>query len=146
MSPAIAQDVIKTTWEETVAIFESLLLPPLYGTIDATRRLLNKRQISMAKECMKILYDFFHADGEGLGLSAETLATPLYNICQNLIKTYSSGFDRLKKDYEVSVMAGKEKEWVLRLIRLYIEKDSSLEDKKEWFALALTKRKEIGRR
>jgi hypothetical protein len=143
LSVTMAQGVIKNTWSEVVAVYEYMLLPPLFGTIDAGRRLLNKRQIGMCKECLIVLHNFFHADGEDLGLSNEILATELYLVTQNVIRSYFIGFERQKRDYEASVIANKEKEWLLRLIRIHIEKDPTLTDQKEWFNDALLKRKEL---
>jgi C2 domain len=147
LSPVMAQEVIKRTWEESVIVIEQLLLPPLFGTIDPARKLLTRRQLSMASQCLKILYEFFHADGEGLGLSPQVLEIPLYVLLtKDIIKSYYAGIDRLKRDYELSVLAGKEKEHLLRLIRMHFAKDHQLEDKKEWLEIALRKRKESGRR
>ena len=139
----MAQEVIKRTWDETLLITEQILIPTLYGQIERDRKVLNKRQVSAADWTLKILKDFFYADGGGL--SNRTLETRKYADLLALINQYSIDFSRLKRDYELSLLSGREKEYLLRLIRFRIEKEDDFKDKddaKKWFDNQLVKRRE----
>ena len=141
----MAQEVIKQTWDELVTIVEFVILPPLYGTIDPSRKLLNKRQLSVLKSVLSILMEFFHADGEELGLDLNILKSKAYRMVQEAIRVYFDPLNRLMREYELSFKEGKDKEWLLRLVRMYIEKSKD-EKYMEWMENQLNLRKEAGRR
>ncbi|KAJ3062658.1 hypothetical protein HK102_008698, partial [Quaeritorhiza haematococci] len=147
LSPRMAQEVIKRTWDETIILVEQALIPPLFGQIESTRRVLNKRQISMAEWVLRILKDFFHADGEGLGIPIKVLETRKYGEVSMLMAVYHADIAKVKRDYEMSLLGGREKEVLLRLVRLRIEKQEDVtaadrEEGRKWIDQQLVKRRE----
>lgn len=151
LSTPMAQEVIKRIWDEILVVLESLLLSPLYGQIEKDRRILNRRQLSVANWTLNILKDFFHADGEGMGIPHKVLESRKYTELISLLKYYETDLSRLKREYELSVLGGREKAFLLKLIRFRMEKTESLaaadkEDLKTWFEAQLVKRKELKNR
>ncbi|KAJ3408968.1 hypothetical protein HDV05_004660 [Chytridiales sp. JEL 0842] len=148
ISPEMAQEVVKRTWDETLLIVEQAVVPPLFGQIESARRVLNKRQITMAEWVLKILKDFFHADGEALGLPIRVLESRRYADLTALMSgPFFSDLGRLKREYELSLLQGKEKELYLRVVRLRYEKQDDLaaaerDEGRKWIELQLVKRKE----
>jgi hypothetical protein len=59
-----------------------------------------------------------------MGLPTKVLDTPHYKECMQLISNYHGDMSRLKREYELSLLTvrGREKELILRLIRLRVEK------------------------
>ncbi|KAI8904792.1 hypothetical protein EDD86DRAFT_212795 [Gorgonomyces haynaldii] len=140
LSQSMSQEVIKRTWDEIVAILESVVLPPLYGTIEASKRLLNKRQLSMVDGVLLALKDFFHADGQDLGLDMDILQSRMYLGLKDSIKLYFVPMPKVMREYELSFREGVDKEYLLRLIRFNAEK--SKDDKmNDWMNITLQKRK-----
>ncbi|TPX33011.1 hypothetical protein SmJEL517_g04041 [Synchytrium microbalum] len=123
LSTKMAQDVIMATWHEALNVIDSVMIPPLYGAIERDRRFLNKRQLSVAETCLRVLRDFFHADGEGLGLPIRVLETTRYIQVQTLIQVYMNDSARIKREYELSLLKGQEKMYLLRLMRVRVECD-----------------------
>jgi hypothetical protein len=147
ISPSMSQEVVKRTWDETLIIVEQVLVPPVYGQIEVARRVLNKRQISMAEWTLRILRDFFHADGEALGLPIKTLESRRYSDITSLMGVYTAEISRLKREYELSLLQGREKELYLRLLRLRFEKQDDVtaaerDEGRKWVEAQLVKRRE----
>ncbi|KAJ3385856.1 hypothetical protein HDU84_001985 [Entophlyctis sp. JEL0112] len=147
LSSKMATEVIKKIWEESLLIIESCLIPQLYGPIEKDRRVLNKRQISILNWTLDILKQFFHADGAELGLPIKTLETRKYVHNAKLLDSYDRDLKKLKSDYEMSLIQGRDKEYILRLIRVRIEKDDGLttqqrDEARKWFEVQLVNRKE----
>lgn len=145
LAPNLSHQVIKGVWNETVLILEGSILPTLYGTIDPSRRILNPRQISWIRLLSDILADFFHADGEELGLDQDTIQTHEFKDLQKCISSYADPINRLMREYELSFLDGKEKEWLLRLIRMRITKQPENDKHQSWLDSCLTKRKGYAR-
>jgi hypothetical protein len=143
----MAQEVIKRIWDEILIVLESLLIAPLYGQIERERRILNRRQLSVARWTLDILKDFFHADGEGMGIPHKVLESRKYTELVSLIKYYETDLTRLKREYELSLLGGREKAYLLKLIRFRNEKREGVpvgekEEARIWFESQLAKRKE----
>ncbi|KAJ3079659.1 Tau-tubulin kinase 2, partial [Rhizoclosmatium hyalinum] len=122
----MATEVVKKVWEDSLLIIENALIPQMFGPMEKDRKVLNKRQVSVLHWTLEILKDFFHADGAALGLPIKTLETRKYVHDAKLIDMYSRDLKKLKLDYEASLLAGREKEYLLRLIRLRVEKQEDL--------------------
>ncbi|KAI8833018.1 hypothetical protein BC829DRAFT_408175 [Chytridium lagenaria] len=147
MSTRMAKEVIKRTWDEAIIVVEFALVPPLYGLLERDRRVPNRRQVSMAEWVLHILKDFFHAEGADEGLSMRTLETRKYVDVTSLMSYYNVDLKRLKREYEISLIDGREKELMLRLIRLRVEKQEDLqtaerEEGRKWVEGQLVKRRE----
>ncbi|KAI8621915.1 hypothetical protein BC830DRAFT_1163383 [Chytriomyces sp. MP71] len=126
LSARMATEVIKKIWEDSLLIIETALIPQLYGQIERDRRVLNARQVSVLNWTLDILKQFFHADGADLGLPIKTLETKKYIHDTKLIDVYDRDLKKLKQDYEKSLQERREKEYILRLIRLRYEKQEEL--------------------
>ncbi|KAJ1565855.1 hypothetical protein HK096_008593 [Nowakowskiella sp. JEL0078] len=152
LSPSLAQVVIKRIWEECLSFVELALVPPLYGQIEQNRRFLNSRQITMVDLLLRMLIDFFHADGQGLGIPTDVLRNRKYfQIIALLGRYHDPDIRRLMREYEMSLSlsmtVGKvnvkrneavssesegvkymaeEKEWLLRLLRVRFERQEDL--------------------
>ncbi|KAJ3086493.1 hypothetical protein HK100_008683 [Physocladia obscura] len=147
LSSKMATEVIKKIWEDSLLAIEGCLIPQLYGPIEKERRVLNKRQVSVLNWALDILKQFFHADGAELGLPIKTLETRKYIHDAKLIDVYFRELKKLKSDYELSLIQGREKEYLLRLIRVRIEKEDGLtnierDEGRKWFEVQLVNRKE----
>ncbi|KAJ3277587.1 hypothetical protein HK104_003178, partial [Borealophlyctis nickersoniae] len=148
LSTRMAQELIRRIWDETLSIVEGTLVPPLYGPVERDRRVLNRRQVSMADWTVRIMRDFFHADGEDLGLPIRHLETQKYVWVTSLVEAYLvSDLARLKREYELGLLAGRDKEYLLRLVRLRYEKgeEAEREEGRKWVESQLVKRKEVSR-
>lgn len=133
----MAQAVIEKIWTDVLTISIDNIIPPLFGL--HSHKHLSIRQVSIAKLCLSILRDFMHGDGGEFGLAFETLDTPLYHDFQELTSLYNMDSTKLRREYELSLLGGKDKELILRLIRLLAVPDSN--DAK-WVDNQLTKRRE----
>ncbi|KAJ3127074.1 hypothetical protein HK100_009934 [Physocladia obscura] len=122
----MATEVIKKIWEDSLIAVESCLIPQLYGPIEKERRVLNTRQVSVLNWALDFLKQFFHADCADLGLPINALETRKYVHDAKLIDAYFRELKKLKSDYELSLIHGREKEYLLRLIRVRIEKEDGL--------------------
>ncbi|KAJ3164758.1 hypothetical protein HK101_000371 [Irineochytrium annulatum] len=147
MSPSMAQEVIKRVWDEALSILEAALVPALFGQLERDRRVLNRRQLSMAEWALRILRDFFHADGEELGLPIKVLEGRKYVELTGLITSYLMELPRLRREYEISLQQGREKELVIRLVRLRIERQEDVtaadrEEGRKWIDQQLVVRRE----
>jgi hypothetical protein len=115
LSSKMAQEVIFRTWCDILVILENLMVPQMYGAVERDRRILNKRQVNFIEVALDILFKFFHAEGEGLGLPKSTLRkAPKYRDLNVLITNYDLNVDELKEEYESS-----KKQQILKLLRLY---------------------------
>ncbi|ORX85927.1 hypothetical protein BCR32DRAFT_290389 [Anaeromyces robustus] len=127
LSSKMAQEVIFRTWSDILVILENLMVPQMYGAVERDRRILNPRQINYIEVALDILFDFFHAEGEGLGLPKSTLRkVPKYRDINVLINNYSLNVEELKKEYEKS-----NKLQILKLIRLYSQVGEDATQKEE---------------
>ncbi|TPX34267.1 hypothetical protein SeMB42_g07349 [Synchytrium endobioticum] len=144
LSTKMAQNVIMATWSEVLNVIDCVIIPPLDGAIERDRRFLNKRQLSVAEVSLQVLKDFFHADGVGLGLPIRVLETRQYLQIQTLLQVYMNDSARIKREYELSLLKGQEKVYLLRLMRVRVECDGweKKPDDKIWFETQLAKRKE----
>jgi hypothetical protein len=142
----MAQESIRRIWEELLLIIEYTLIPPLFGPIEKERRLFNPRQLSLISIMLGILRDFFHADGEGLGIPILSLETTKYLDIQTVLSRYTTDLDRLKRECELGIDSGRDKEVVLRLVRVLFEKDEKKtsqdkETQRTWLNTQIQKRK-----
>ncbi|KAI9009533.1 hypothetical protein BC832DRAFT_590887 [Gaertneriomyces semiglobifer] len=147
LSPRMSQEVIRRCWDDIVNILESILVPPLFGPIEASRRVLNRRQVSMASFTLQLLKSFFHAGGDGVVL--KLLESRKYNQVVELLEWYALDVPRLKKEYEQGLLRGRDREGVLRLVRVKVEKALEGEERDEgrkWVESMLIRRKEVGAR
>ena len=92
----------------------------------------------MARMCLLILRDFMHGDGGEFGLPYSTLDNEKYQDLIELFKMYHIGVPKLRREYELSLLGGKDKEFILRLIRLIAD----LEEDKNWIENQLAKRRD----
>lgn len=132
----LSQGVLERIWAEIVNIATNILVPPLFGLHSQTYLLV--RQSSFIKISLVLLRDFLNGGGGELGLSFSKLDTPSYLEVQELLGVYHFGLQRLRRDYEQSTLRGKEKELVLRLVRLLAGKNS---DDSVWFEEQIAHRK-----
>ncbi|KAJ3258354.1 hypothetical protein HK103_003642 [Boothiomyces macroporosus] len=137
----MAQEVISRIWVDSLLVASNSLIPPLFGL--HSQKVLNVRQVSMIKTCIAIIRDFLHGDGGEFGLPFSTLDSPLYQDLRELISMYHFEFEKLKREYELSLLGGKDKETILRLVRLKAEKDST---ELKWIESQLVRRREQSRR
>ncbi|TPX67091.1 hypothetical protein SpCBS45565_g03990 [Spizellomyces sp. 'palustris'] len=151
LSERMAQEVIRRCWDEVVSIIEWSLIPPLYGPIERDRRVLNKRQTSTATSILRILKEFFYADGQGVPL--RMLETRKHKYLESLLDQYHADIGRLKREYELDLLKGRDREVILRLVRVKVEKEldgtSANEEREEgrkWIETQLARRKELVRR
>ncbi|KAI9100704.1 hypothetical protein DFS34DRAFT_578825 [Phlyctochytrium arcticum] len=148
LSERMAQEVIRRCWDEVVSCIEWSLIPPLYGQIERDRRVLTRRQSSMAGLLLRLMKEFFHADGAGVAM--RSLETRKYKQVESVVDVYEYDISRLKREYELDFLKGRDREMVLRLVRVKIEKENltaeEKEDAKKWLETQLTRRKELVRR
>ncbi|KAJ1566389.1 hypothetical protein HK405_010026 [Cladochytrium tenue] len=150
MSSHMAQSVIRRTWDEALAILERLLVPPLHGSLEKTRRPLNPRQLSAADLAQRSLLSFFHADGDGLGIPLQTLESRRWRALVALIAAYHAPLADLRRDCELAADAGasyRDKDLLLRLVRLRYERQDDLtpvdrEEGRKWLDAQLARRRE----
>ncbi|KAJ3300949.1 hypothetical protein HDV03_001573 [Kappamyces sp. JEL0829] len=133
----MAQAIIERIWGDVLTISTNLLVPPLFGL--HSQKKLNIRQSSMVFTCLGILRDFMHGDGGEFGLPFETLDTAAYYDLMELLKLYHVEVTKLRREYELSLLGGKDKELLLRLVRLIAEKDSP---DAQWIENQLIKRRD----
>lgn len=144
LSSQLAQEAIKCIWQELLSILDLILLPHLTDPIEKDRKMPNARQISFMDLTLKSLKAFFHADGEGIGIPLFALETAKYLDIMTALSRYGTDLPRLKRECELGVESGRNKEAVLRLVRLVFEKDDCIEDKeqhRDWMNQILQKRK-----
>lgn len=149
LTSKMAQEVIQRTWNECLLIISSILLPPLYGTIDPLRKSMNIRQLDMLSRVQSGLYLFFHADGEGLGLAVSFLKSAQYDQNVYIFSRYNMAMDTLTKEYTVQFRDGADTEGLLRLIRMFVnctDIGASNPAYAQWLENSLDERKESGRR
>ncbi|KAI8903699.1 hypothetical protein DFJ77DRAFT_429222 [Powellomyces hirtus] len=154
LSEKMSQEVIRRCWDEIVAVIEHTLIPPLYGPIESTRRVLNTRQASMAAATLRLLKQFFHADGNGV--SNRLLESRRFQLVKELVDpaTYHADIPRLQQDYERELLKGRDREMILRLVRVKVEKPdpaapldaSQVEEGRAWIEKQLARRREVVRR
>ncbi|TKX22764.1 hypothetical protein C1H76_4798 [Elsinoe australis] len=87
--------VMTRLWKEVLTTIESLLVPPLSDKPSAQRP-LTPQEVDIVYKWLRLLFDFFHAEGDGIPM--EVLRSPKYHdlqylnffyfeTTQNLIKT-----------------------------------------------------------
>ncbi|KAJ1559631.1 hypothetical protein HK405_009884, partial [Cladochytrium tenue] len=146
LSVPMAKEVIKRLWDEVLLNVDHLLAPPLYGQLERDRKVLNARQLSMASWTLRIMRDFFHADGEAFGLAPRQLDSRRHADLTALLEAYPAELARVKRDYEAAAARGRDKELLLRLVRLRVERQEDLaqgdrEDGRKWIEIQLARRK-----
>ncbi|KAJ1551745.1 hypothetical protein HK096_002450 [Nowakowskiella sp. JEL0078] len=148
LSGKMAHEVIKRIWDEFQSMLIQVLIPPLFGLIERDRRILNPRQISLVDGLIRAMSKFFHADGQGLGLSREILEknNRKFKQLSGILELYNSDLAVVKSSYEASVRSGVEKEYLLRVVRLKIEKDDGLAEpvrieERKWIEKMIAERK-----
>lgn len=150
LSTRMAQELIRRIWHETLSIVDSALVPPLYGPVERDRRILNRRQVAMADWTLRIMREFFHADGVDSGLPIRVLETKKYTEVVALLEAcLISDVGRLRREYELGLLAGRDKEYLLKLVRVRYERgeeEGKREEGRKWIETQLGKRKEIVRR
>lgn len=143
----MAQETIRIIWEELLLIIEYLLVPPLFGPLEKDRRIPNPRQISLMSHMLKLFLGFFHADGEGIGIDKNILESNRYLDIKTVLSRYGTDIQRLKRECEMGIQSGRDKECVMRLLRLLFEGDSKLsaemkDSERMWFNQLLEKRRD----
>ncbi|ORX53699.1 hypothetical protein BCR32DRAFT_288105 [Anaeromyces robustus] len=131
LSGKMAQKVILETWYEILSMLENIMIPQLYGAIDRDRKLLNVRQISIIEFALDILFNFFHSDGDELGIPKSKLSEyPLYDEIKLIIRDYQLKISELIENYEKT-----QKIYLLRLLRIHGQTEDSklLRDKANKF-------------
>jgi hypothetical protein len=84
-----------------------------------------------------MLREFMHGDGEEFGLKFEVMDSDHYLDLKELIQLYFLDVSRPKREYELSSLGGKEKELLLRLLRL-----KGNQTDLQWLEEQMAKRKE----
>jgi len=116
LSPKMAKIVITKIWCEVLIIIENIMIPQLFGPIEKDRKMLNPRQLAVIDNAFKILYSFFHADGQGMGLSTDLLEHgSKYKGIIHLLTIYSRPPINIQKEYEIF----PDREYLLKIIRLH---------------------------
>jgi len=116
LSPKMAKIVITKIWCEVLIIIENIMIPQLFGPIEKDRKMLNPRQLAVIDNAFKILYSFFHADGQGMGLSTDLLEHgSKYKGIIHLLTIYGRPPINIQKEYEIF----PEREYLLKIIRLH---------------------------
>lgn len=147
LSGKMAQETIRIIWEELLLIIEYLLIPPLFGPIEKDRRVPNPRQVSLTSHMLKLFMDFFHADGEGIGIEKNILESNRYLDIKTVLSRFGTDLQRLKRECEMAIQSGRDKECVMRLVRLLFEGDNKLsserkESERKWLNQLLDKRRD----
>lgn len=73
--------VMTRLWKETLSTIESLLVPPLSDK-PSQQRQLNQQELDIVFKWLQMLFDFFHADGDGVPI--DILKSLKYHDLQNL--------------------------------------------------------------
>ncbi|KAJ3136796.1 hypothetical protein HDU90_002361 [Geranomyces variabilis] len=152
LSEKMSQQVIQRCWDEIVSVVEHACIPPLYGPIESTRRVLNRRQASMASATLRLLKEFFNADGAGV--SNRYLETKKFALVRELAEVYYlMDIPKLQREYERELLKGRDKEMALRLVRVRVEKSDggdgahldplAAEEGRVWIDQQLTRRKVV---
>ncbi|ORY17037.1 hypothetical protein LY90DRAFT_517669 [Neocallimastix californiae] len=116
LSPKMAKIVITKIWCEVLIIIENIMIPQLFGPIEKDRKMLNPRQLAVIDNAFKILYSFFHADGQGMGLSTDLLEHgSKYKSIIHLLTIYSEPPINIQKEFETF----PDREYLLKIIRLH---------------------------
>jgi hypothetical protein len=137
LPPPMSQAVIERVWMDLLGIATTLIIPPLYGL--HSQKFLVPRQISMIDGAIQELREFFHGDGGEFGLPFSTLDSDNYKNVLELFDLYHAQLAKVRREYDLSFLGGKDKEYLLRLVRLRADKDS---DEAKWVESALIKRSE----
>lgn len=73
--------VMTRLWKEVLVIIESLLVPPLSDK-PSTQKQLTQQEVDIVYKWLSLLFDFFHADSDGVPL--DILRSPKYHDLQHL--------------------------------------------------------------
>ena len=147
LSAKMAQETIKMIWDDLLIIIEYILIPPMFGPIEKDRHIPNPRQVSLVLQMLKLLLEFFHADGEGIGIDKNALESNRYLDIKTVLSRLGTDIQRLKRECEMGIQSGRDKECVMRLLRLLFEMDTKLsaegkESERRWFNQLLEKRRD----
>lgn len=109
--------VMTRVWKEVLSTIESLLVPPLSDKPSAQRQ-LNQQEVDVVFKWLQMLFDFFHADGDGVPI--DILKSPKYHDLQNLYFFYFESTDNLIRTSErmASAAAARQQETQARANRL----------------------------
>jgi hypothetical protein len=131
LSGKMAQKVILEVWYEIITMFENIMIPQLYGAIERDRKILNIRQVSIIQSSFEILFNFFHADGDELGIPKSKLTEhPIYDELKLIIRDYQLKVTEIIEKYEKT-----QKIYLLRILRNHgqCEESRNLRDKANKF-------------
>ncbi|KAI3646216.1 hypothetical protein MP228_009144 [Amoeboaphelidium protococcarum] len=103
--PRLSKDLLRKTWKELLYIFESLMLPSLYGEavlISPLNRAkpLTQKQVEMLTKCLDILKMFFHADGSELGVPMNVLESKMYKELVMCCEFYWKDYVQIVKKFD----------------------------------------------
>ncbi|KAJ1532775.1 hypothetical protein HK405_000878, partial [Cladochytrium tenue] len=151
LSSPMAQEVIRKLWDEVLFITEHAMVPALYGALERDRRVQNRRQASMAARALRLLRDFFHADGQDPGLPLRVLDSRRHADLLALLDAYHRDLPAVRRDYDAAAARGRDKELLLRLVRLRAERQFDLspadrDEARKWLDAQLTARKKADRK
>ena len=132
----MAKAIIERVWKETLHCCIDILVPPLYG-LHSQKELLTVQK-SFIETSVQFLKDFFHGGGGEFGLGFDLLESQRYKDFQELLWFYTKDIQKIKREYELSLVGGSEKELLLRLVRLKTESNDA---EKGWFISQLGNRK-----
>ena len=132
----IARAIIERVWNEALHCCVDILVPPLYGLHSQKELLIVQK--SFIETSVYFLKEFFHGGGGEFGLAYDLLENQRYKDLQELIWFYTKDIQKIKREYELSLVGGSEKELLLRLIRL---KSENNDVEKGWFVSQLGNRK-----
>ncbi|ORX51376.1 hypothetical protein BCR36DRAFT_40220 [Piromyces finnis] len=115
LSTKMAQKVIIEIWCEVLSMLETSMIPQLYGAIERDRKFLNIRQVSIVKSSLEVFFDFFHSDGDELGIpKSKLLEYPVYDEIKLISRDYHLKISELIEKYEQT-----KKIYILRILRIH---------------------------
>ncbi|KAF2150630.1 C2 domain-containing protein [Myriangium duriaei CBS 260.36] len=89
--------VMTRLWKEVLTTLESLLVPPLSDK-PSQQRPLTSQEVDVVYKWLRLLFDFFHVDGDGVPL--DVLRSPKYHDLQNLNFFYFESTENLIRTSE----------------------------------------------
>lgn len=139
----MSQEVIRKVWEDIEQCLITCMVPQLYGTIERDRKMLNRRQLSLAENLLKELCSFFHAGGEEMGLPMRALQNMNYDHLVKLFGIYTKDLVFVKKECEREISSGKTNGLTLRCARGKIQalEGGERNEERKWFEAQLAARK-----
>ncbi|KAI9351301.1 hypothetical protein BDR26DRAFT_850840 [Obelidium mucronatum] len=112
--------LVKGLWDDLLSMIEHVMMPALKVAMETNRRILNIRQMSVCNSSITVLYGLFKSFGvnglDSIRVQQLTVAMQLYFASESSIQL----------EYENSRQRGVENAYLLRLVRLRIEKQEDL--------------------